>query len=76
MPQPIHLSDSELTAIMDAARPLQVHQRDAFLRDVATELAALPVIGNGALHRIITTVQRRHFDAPDLRINESRSRAY
>jgi hypothetical protein len=76
MPTPIALSDSELSAIMDAARPLQVHQRDAFLRDIATELAALPVIGAGALHRIITMVQRRHFDAPDLRVSESRSRAY
>ena len=76
MPQPLSLSDSQLSSIMDAARPLQVHQRDAFLRDIATELAALPVIGDGALHRIITMVQRRHFDAPDLRVHESRSRAY
>jgi len=76
MPQPLSLSDSQLSSIMDAARPLQVHQRDGFLRDIATELAALPVIGDGALHRIITMVQRRHFDAPDLRIHESRSRAY
>jgi len=76
MPQPLSLSDSQLSSIMDAARPLQVHQRDGFLRDIATELAALPVIGDGALHRIITMVQRRHFDAPDLRVHESRSRAY
>jgi hypothetical protein len=75
-PQPISLTDSELEAIMDAARPLQVHQRDAFLRDIATELAGLPMIGAGALHRIIAAVQRRHFDAPDLRVHESRSRAY
>jgi len=74
-PQPLSLSDSQLSSIMDAARPLQVHQRDGFLRDIATELAALPVIGDGALHRI-SMVQRRHFDAPDLRIHESRSRAY
>ena len=76
MSTPISLTDSELEAIMTAARPLQVHQRDAFLRDIATELAALPVIGNGVLHRIITTVQRRHFNVPDLRVSESRSRAY
>jgi hypothetical protein len=76
MSMPISLSDAELSAIMAAARPLQIHQRDAFLRDIATELAALPVIGDGALHRIITMVQRRHFDAPDLRTDEPRSRAY
>ena len=72
MSMPISLSENELSAIMAAARPLQIHQRDAFLRDIATELAALPVIGDGALHRIITMVQRRHYDAPDLR-SEQRS---
>jgi len=76
MSQPISLTDSELEAIMTAAKPLQVHQRDGFLRDIAEELVKLPVIGNGARHRIITTVQRRHFNVPDLRISEPRSRAY
>jgi hypothetical protein len=76
MSQPISLTDSELTAIMDAARPLQVHQRDGFLRDIAEELVKLPAIGPGSLHRVIATVQRRHFDVPDLRINEPRSRVY
>ena len=76
MPTPICLTDSELEAIMTAAKPLQVHQRDGFLRDIAEELVKLPVIGLGALHRVIATVQRRHFDVPDLRINEPRSRVY
>jgi hypothetical protein len=76
MSQPISLTDSELTAIMDAARPLQVHQRDGFLRDIAEELVKLPAIGPGSLHRVIATVQRRHFNIPDLRVSEPRSRAY
>jgi hypothetical protein len=64
---PLSLSDSELTAIMSAAKPLPPHDRDRFLRDIATELAALPMLGDGAVHRAIVTVQRRHFDPPDLR---------
>jgi hypothetical protein len=64
---PLSLSDAELTAIMDACRPLQPCDRDRFLKDIAAELAALPMLGDGAVHRAIVTVQRRHFDPPDLR---------
>jgi hypothetical protein len=74
MPQPIHLDDAELQAIMDAARPLQIHQRDGFLRAIAEELTKLSAIGPGALHRVIATVQRRHFDAPDLRVSSGKYR--
>jgi hypothetical protein len=76
MSQPIALSDAELQSIMDACRPLQVHQRDGFLRDIAEELVKLSAIGPGSLHRVIATVQRRHFSPPDLRIGESRSRVH
>jgi hypothetical protein len=65
---PLALTDSELGAIMDACRPLQPCDRDRFLRDIAGELAALPMLGDGAVHRAIVTVQRRHFDPPDLRV--------
>jgi hypothetical protein len=65
---PISLSDSELAAIMNAASALQPHARDRFLRDIAAELAALPMLGDGAVHRAIVVVQRRHFDPPDLRV--------
>jgi hypothetical protein len=40
---PLSLSDSELQAILAACKPLQPRDRDAFLRDVANEIAALPV---------------------------------
>jgi hypothetical protein len=65
---PISLSDSELVAIMDACRPLPLYTRDRFLRDIAAELAAVPMLGPGAVHRTIVVVQRRHFDPPDLRV--------
>jgi hypothetical protein len=65
--KPIHLSDDELTAVMNACRPLQPRDRDQFLKDIAAELASLPMLGDGAVHRAIVSVQRRHFDPPDLR---------
>jgi hypothetical protein len=65
--KPLALSDSELDAVMAAARPLESHQRDGFLRDIATELSKLPAIGDGAVYRTIVEVQRRYFDAPDFR---------
>jgi hypothetical protein len=64
---PVRLSDSELQAVFDACRPLQPRDRDQFLKDIATELASLPMLGDGAVHRAIVSVQRRHFDPPDLR---------
>jgi len=76
MPSPISLTDSELQAVMDAARPLQPRDRDAFLRAVATAIAELPAVGPGSVHRAIASVWRMHFDAPDLRADEPRSRAY
>jgi hypothetical protein len=63
---PIRLTDSELDAVLNAARPLPPRDRDQFLKDIAAELAALPMLGDGAVHRAIVTVQRRHFDPPHL----------
>jgi hypothetical protein len=68
MSQPIALSDDELQAVMDAARPLQPRDRDRFLRAVAHAIAELPVVGPGSVHRAIATVWRGYFNAPDLRI--------
>jgi hypothetical protein len=76
MSQPICLTDSELTAVMNAAKPLQPRDRDRFLRAVAEAIAELPEIGPGAVHRAIASVWQQHFVAPDLRVRESRSRAY
>ena len=61
----VSLSDTELTAIMDAARPLAPGDRDAFLRSVAAELAQYPdELGPGVVHRLVREVQRRYFDPP------------
>src|SRR5262245_8072714 len=50
---PIKLTDSELEAVFNAARPLHPHDRDAFRQAIATELSALPVVGDGAVHRAV-----------------------
>jgi hypothetical protein len=63
---PIALTDSQMMAILAAAAPLAAHDRNPFLMEVAQLLQALPEVGDGALHRVIMQVQRRHFDPPQL----------
>ena len=62
--RPIALSDDQLDAVMRAATPLQPRDRGPFLEELARELARLPDIGDGSLHRIIMTVQHKHFAPP------------
>jgi hypothetical protein len=64
MISPLSLTDSDLDAIMAAARQLQRHQRDGFLRHIAEVLSAMPDRGEGAVHRVIVGVFREHFDPP------------
>ena len=52
---PISLSNSELAAIMEAARPISPRDRDAFLRDVAAEC----IVG-----RVTSRLQREHATLP------------
>jgi hypothetical protein len=61
---PIRLTDTQLTAVFEAARPLAVGSRDAFLLDLATALAGITDIGDGDVARAIRAVQRKHFDPP------------
>jgi len=63
-PTPLALSDSEITSIMAAARPLQPRDRDAFVREVAAVLAVQPQLGDGIVGRICREIQRRYFDPP------------
>jgi hypothetical protein len=64
--RPIALSDDQMSALLAAAHPLPPDSRSAFLAACACELAKLPAIGDGALHRVIMQVQRQYFDPPDL----------
>ena len=62
---PISLTDAELEVVMSAARPLQPHERDQFLRDVAAELERYRSdIGPGLVARVAREAQRKVFDPP------------
>jgi hypothetical protein len=61
---PLALTDAQLTAVFEAARPLAVRDRDAFLQEVASLLAGIADPGDGDVARAIRAVQRRHFDPP------------
>jgi hypothetical protein len=63
---PIRLTDSELDAVMAAARPIAVHRRDEFLQEVASELQRCGEIGPGVVFKICRETQRRFFDPPNL----------
>jgi hypothetical protein len=38
--------------------------RDQFLQHIARELDALPLRGDGAVHRVVAEVQKRFFSPP------------
>jgi hypothetical protein len=61
---PLRLTDSQITAIFAAARPLAVRDRDAFLLDLAAALQGIVDPGDGDVARAIRAVQRQHFDPP------------
>jgi hypothetical protein len=61
---PIRLSDSQLAAVFEAARPWAVRDRDAFLQAVAELLQARREIGDGDVHRAVMVAQRRFWDPP------------
>jgi hypothetical protein len=53
----LRLTDHDFDRLMQAAKPIQVSDRDAFLKDVAAELGQHEVVGPGLLHRVISEVQ-------------------
>ena len=64
MQQPIRLSDDQMPAVLAASTPLPPDLRSAFLETCAREISALPMIGDGSLHRLVMVVQRRYFRPP------------
>ena len=61
---PLRLTDSQITHIFAAARPLAVQNRDAFLQEVAAALAGIADPGDGDVARAIRQTQRRFWDPP------------
>jgi len=56
----LRLTDHDFDWLMQAAKLIQVSDRDAFLKDVAAELGQHEVVGPGLLHRVISEVQPRY----------------
>jgi len=56
----LRLTDHDFDRLMQAAKPIPVPDRDAFLKDVGAELGQHEVVGPGLLHRVISEVQRRY----------------
>jgi hypothetical protein len=65
-PPPIALSEAQMCALLAASYPLPPAARSPFLEHCAREIANLPELGDGVLHRTIVRVQRMYFDPPDL----------
>ena len=61
---PLHLTDDELDAVMNAARPIAPELRDPFLKSVANALAGR-MIGPGTVHQVCREAQRQFFDPPE-----------
>ena len=64
MSKPVRLNDAELSHIFEAARPIPVDSRDAFLEQVATLLRGCSDAGPGDVHRAIEQAQRQFFIPP------------
>jgi hypothetical protein len=62
---PLRLTDSQITHIFGACRPLAVQDRDPFLQEVASLLAGIVDPGDGDVARAIRAVQRQFFDPPE-----------
>jgi hypothetical protein len=65
---PLKLSDAELDAVLQAARPLAVEMRDPFLHAVAHALAGREVVGPGVVFLVCREQQRIFMNGawPDL----------
>ena len=63
----LRLPAHDFDRLMQAAKAVAEPDRDAMLKDIATELGQHEVVGTGLLHRIFSEVQRR-YDVADQRV--------
>jgi hypothetical protein len=65
--QPIALTDSQITTVMQLSRPLLPDQRIAFVELLTSKLNGhRGEIGDGVLYQICRQLQRELFDPPTL----------
>jgi hypothetical protein len=62
--KPISVSESQLAAILRAAAPLRRQDVEDYMRMVAEELRARPMMGDGDVYRAVEAAQRKYFDPP------------
>src|SRR5262245_37208811 len=62
----VGLSDEQVSAIINATRPLNPLDRSAFLQALAAALRGHSEVGSGELHRLLATLQRSHFKPPQV----------
>jgi hypothetical protein len=72
--QLIHLTDAQITTVMQLARPLAPHQRTAFLELLVSKLSGRE-IGDGTLYRLCRELQREYFSPPTFNIDSGASRS-
>ena len=61
---PLALTGTQMTAVLNAARPLSPSQRSAFLAALAIQFSGRSEVGDGELGRALRELQREHFDPP------------
>jgi hypothetical protein len=69
MPTPLQLNDDEMSVLLSLAQPIDQQRRAQFLQEVAAELEAkrqAGEVGEGLVHRLARTIQRKYFDPPQL----------
>jgi hypothetical protein len=72
MPTPLSLTTEEMDLLLSLAQPIDQRQRDQFLHEVAAELEAkrqAGEIGEGSVHRVARTIQRKYWDPPQISPN-------
>jgi hypothetical protein len=66
---PLQLNDEEMSVLMSLAGPIEQQRRPQFLQEVAAELEVkrqAGEVGEGLVHRLARTIQRKYFDPPVL----------
>ena len=63
-PRPLSLSDAQMTALLQAAAPLDRDLREPFLLAVARALQGREPLGDGLVFRTIKQMQREFFHPP------------
>ena len=75
---PLQLNDHEMTILRSLAEPIEQQRRPQFLEEVAAELETrrqAGELGEGAVHRVARTIQRKYWEPPELPNASPRARA-